>query len=304
MIDQRFMLASEVHELQALLAGVPAENVIERMSLESRLEKVRAELAALPLAANAPQTARLTFRGRPVFGSHGIAADFAGKAAGAFADAFAAVAASLNENLRSMGPIPDRDKNQLLITGTAIGSFGFEFELPSANPALFPELETPQSAMTKIAALFRLAAEGSDDEVAEVVEEVHPRAVRKVHDFLALLVEQEAWCGLEFSGHRFRYADYAQIRASCERLKSENIQESKETYRGKFQGVLPNARSFEFRLADKEGLIKGKIDPAIDDPGILNREWLNRPVTVQFNVMQVGQGRPRFTLMSLDDLHT
>lgn len=303
MIDQRFMLESEVHELQALLAGVPAENVIERMSLESRLEKVRAELAALPLKINAPRIARLTFRGRPVFGSHGIAADFAGKATEAFADAFAAVAASLNENLRYMGPIPDRDKNQLLITGTAIGSFGFELELPSADPALFPELETPQSAMTKILALFRLAAEGSDDEVAEVVEEVHPRAVRKLHDFLEFLVEREAWCGLEFSGHRFRYSDYAQIKVSYERLKSENIQESKETYRGEFQGVLPNARSFEFRLADQQELIKGKIDPAIDDPGILNREWLNRPVTVEFNVMQVGKGRPRFTLVTLGDLH-
>ncbi|RRD43106.1 hypothetical protein EII18_04085 [Comamonadaceae bacterium OH3737_COT-264] len=302
MIDQRFMLESEVHELQALLAGVPAENVIERMSLESRLEKVRAELAALPLEINAPRIARLTFRGRPVFGSHGIAADFAGKATEAFADAFAAVAASLNENLRYMGPIPDRDKNQLLITGTAIGSFGFELELPSADPALFPELETPQSAMTKILALFRLAAEGSDDEVAEVVEEVHPRAVRKLHDFLEFLVEQEAWCGLEFADQFFLYSGHEQIKKSHERLKSDNIQERTEAYRGEFQGVLPAGRKFEFFLIDQDGLIRGKVDQAIEDPDILNREWLHKPVTAQFKVMQVGQARPRFTLMSLDDL--
>ena len=270
------------------------------MGLESQLESARAALATLPQQI-APK-ARLTFRGKPVFGSHGIAADFGGKAAGAFSDAFAAVAAGLSEGLRYMGPIPNRDKNQLLITGTAIGSFGFEFELPAAEPSLFPETEKAQEAMTKIEALFRLAAEGSDDEVAEVIEEVHPRAVKKVHDFLELLVQQQAWCGLEFGDRFFRYADYEQIKASCERLKDENIQETEKIYRGEFQGVLPAGRTFEFRLTDQAGLIRGKIDLTIEDPDVLNREWLHKPVTVKLNVLQVGQGRPRFTLMTLDDL--
>lgn len=294
-------VASEIRELEALLADIPEGNVIERMSLEARLESVKSTLASLPQQA-APK-ARLIFRGKPVFGSHGIAADFASKAAGAFSDAFAVVAAGLSGGLRDMGPIPNQDKNQLLITGTAIGSFGFEFELPVAEPSFFPEAEKAQEAMAKIQALFRLAAEGSDDEVAEVIEEVHPRAVKKVHDFLELLVQQQAWCGLEFGNRIFRYADFEQVRASCERLRDENIQETQETYRGEFQGVLPAGRTFEFQLADQAGLIRGKIDLAIEDPDVLNREWLHKPVTVKLNVMRVGEGRPRFTLMTLDDLH-
>ncbi len=294
-------VASEIRELETLLAAIPEGNVIERMSLESRLESARAELAVLPQQI-APK-ARLTFRGKPLFGSHGVAADFGGKAAGAFSDAFAAVAAGLSEGLRYMGPIPNRDKNQLLITGTAIGSFGFEFELPAPEPSLFPEAEKAQEAMFKVEALFRLAAEGSDDEVAEVIDEIHPRAVKKVYEFLELLVQQQAWCALEFADRFFRYADYEQIKASCERLKDDNIQEREETYRGEFQGVLPTGRTFEFRLADQVGLVKGKVDLAIDDPDVLNREWLHKPVTIKLNVMQVGQGRPRFTLMTLDNLH-
>lgn len=301
MTNDYLTIASEIRELEKLLAAIPEGNVIERMSLESRLESAKAALAGLPQQF-APK-ARLTFRGKPVFGSHGIAADFGSKAAGAFSDAFAAVAAGLSEGLRYMGPIPNRDKNQLLITGTAIGSFGFEFELPAAEPSLFPEAEKAQEAMTKIEALFRLAAEGSDDEVAEVIEEVHPRAVKKVHDFLELLVQQHAWCGLEFADRFFIYTDYAQIKASCERLKDENIQEREETYQGKFQGILPTGRTFEFQPSDREGVIRGKVDLAIADPDVLNREWLHKPVTVKLNVMQVGQGRPRFTLMTLDDLH-
>lgn len=201
-----------------------------------------------------------------------------------------------------MGPIPNRDKNQLLITGTAIGSFGFEFELPAPELTLFPEQENPQIAIEKIEALFRLAATGSDDEVAEVIEEVHPRAVKKVYDFLELLVQQQAWCGLEFEGHSFRYADYEQLKISCERLKDENIHEQEETYSGKFEGVLPTGRSFEFRLNDQKSVIKGKIDRTIDDPDILNRDWLHKPVTAKFHMMQVGKGRPRFTLKSISDL--
>lgn len=300
MTNNYLTIVSEISELDNLLATIPEGNVIERMSLESRLESAKAALAELPQKI-APK-ARLTFRGKPVFGSHGIAADFGGKAAGAFSDAFAAVTAGLSESLRYMGPIPNRDKNQLLITGTAIGSFGFEFELPAAESSLFPETEKTQEAMTKIAELFRLAAEGSDDEVAEVVEEIHPRAVKKVHDFLDLLVQQQAWCGLDFADRFFRYADYEQIKASCERLKSDNIQEREENYRGEFQGILPAGRTFEFQLSDQKGLIKGKVDQAIDDPDVLNREWLHKPVTVRLNVMQVGQGRPRFTLMDLGDI--
>lgn len=301
MNNEYLSVASEIKELEALLADIPEGNVIERMSLESRLESARAALASLHQQV-APK-ARLTFRGKPVFNSHGIAADFGGKAAGAFSDAFAAVAAGLSGGLRDMGPIPNRDKNQLLITGTAIGSFGFEFELPAEDPSLFPGVEKAREAMAKIEALLRLAAEGSDDEVAEVIEEVHPRAVKKVHDFLELLVQQQAWCGLEFGDRLFRYADFEQVRASCERLKDENIQETQETYRGEFQGVLPAGRTFEFQPADQAELIRGKIGLAIEDPDVLNRKWLHKPVTVKLDVMQVGQGRPRFTLMTLDDLY-
>lgn len=296
-------IASEITELENLLATIPEGNVIERMSFESRLESARVALAGLshPVVQNA-QKARLTFRGKPVFGSYGIAADFGGKAAGAFSDAFAAVTAGLSEGLCHMGPIPNKDKNQLLITGIAIGSFGFEFQLPDPEPSLFPGAWKAQEAMTKIEALFRLAVEGTDDEVAEIIEEVHPRAVKKVYEFLELLVQQQAWCGLEFGDRFFRYANHEQIKLSCERLKADNIQEREETYRGEFQGVLPTGRTFEFRLADQNGLIKGKVDLTIDDPDVLNREWLHKPVTVKLNVMQLGQGRPRFTLMALNDL--
>lgn len=294
-------MMAEIHELEEMLAAIPQDRVIDRMSLESRLQIVREMLDALPKTVEALK-ARLTFRGKPVFGSHGISADFGAKAAGAFSEAFTVVAAALNESLRDMGPIPNRDRNQLMITGTAIGSFGFEFELPAQPVTLFPEMEKSEEAMQKIETLFRLAAEGSDDDIAEVIDEIHPRAVKKVYEFLDVLIQNQAWCGLEFGDRSFRYSGFEQIKASSARLRDDNIQEREESYQGEFQGVLPTGRTFEFKLLGKEGLIKGKVDPAVKDPDILNREWLHKRASIKLNVMQVGQGRPRYTLMSLEDV--
>ena len=305
MNNETLFVASEIQELESLLASIPEENVIDRMSLEARLATARETLSSLPPQRD-NQKVKLVFRGKPVLGSRGISADFSAKATSVFSDAFAAVAATLSEGLRSdMGPIPDRDKNQLFITGTAIGSFGFEFELPENDrEPLFPdEMTKAQEAMLKVESLFKLAAEGSDDEVAEVVEEIHPRAVKKVHEFLDLLVQQQAWCALEFADRSFRYKDGAQVKKSCERLKDDNIQEGEEIFTGEFQGILPASRTFEFRLQDQNTPpLKGRIDKTIENPDVLNREWLHKPATVKFSVMRVGQGRPRYMLKNLHDL--
>lgn len=301
MNNDHLYLASEIRELESLIEGIPESNVIERMSLESRLSSIKAELDSLPQPDLMAEKACLTFRGKPVVGTHGIYADFAAKAAGAFSEAVAAIAAALSAGLSDMGPIPDREKNQLLITGTAVGSFGFEFELPKPEPTLFPEGSGSKAALERIELLFRLAAEGSDDQVAEVVEEVHPRAVRKVHEFLELLSQQKAWCGLRFAERKFFYRDLAQLEQSCKRLKEDNIHETVSRFHGKLVGMLPFSRNFELQAVEGE-VIKGKIDSSIADLEELSRNWLHQSIEIKLQVIQVGNGRPRYTLMSLDDL--
>jgi hypothetical protein len=297
---QHNVISSEIAELEQILATMPPTEVIARISFESRLRSAKAALAAIvnsPLA----KKAKLTFRGRPVFGSHGIAADFGTKAAGAFSDAFAAVAAGLSESLQYMGPIPDKAKNQLLITGTAIGSFGFEFELPPKKDDLFPDAGRTDEALQKLQDLLRISAEGSDDAMAELVEEIHPRAVRKVSDFVGYLVQQQALCGLEFEDRFFRFDSSEQLQFSAERLQEENIRERDEEFIGSFAGVLPSSRTFEFNLQDGNP-IKGKVSLEIEDPDLLNREWLKKAAKITLGVIQVGQGRPRYTLKSWESV--
>jgi len=297
------MLSSEVAELNALLEEIPAENTIERVGLESRLRTITEKLKDAQYT-NPISTARITFRGEPVWGTHGILADFGAKAASAFTDAVTAVAASLEENLKYMGPIPDKQKNQLLITGTATGSFGFEFEIPQEQGEdLFPESSPVAVALRKVQELFSLTTIGNDDEIAEVVEEIHPRAVKKVADFLDVVKKGKAWCGIETEEGIFRFDSLEQLQQSSERLKEDNLHENDEELVGEFQGILSQSRTFEFLPLGSSDVIRGKISPEIEDPDVLNRDYLHHQIKIKFHIIQFGQGKPRYSLLSLKQIH-
>lgn len=299
--SQHSSVQSEIDELEKILAALPEESAIERYAFERRLESARHVFESLAPREREAEALSLTFRGSPVDASHGISADFAGKASNAFADAFAAVLAGQNNRLRYMGPIPDKSRYPLMITGTAVGSFGFEIELPK-DFDLIDELVGADQAVDTLKALLRVSAQGTDEEVTELVENIHPRAVKKVADFLEVLHQNDAWCGLEFRDDFFKYSSIEQLEVSEARLKEENIARTEEVFFGEFQGVLPQGRTFEFKVAGEDNIIRGKVDPAIDEPDVLNRDWLHRPVQATLSVVQVGQGRPRYTLLSLDSL--
>ncbi|MDR1484398.1 MAG: hypothetical protein LBT09_06205 [Planctomycetaceae bacterium] len=295
-------LITEIYELEKILSNFPADRVIDRMSFEARLKSVKEELAQLPQQEE-KTSVRLTFKGKPVWGSHGIEADFGSKATALFSDAFSMVMSDANRTLSDCGPIPGKDAKPLFITGIAVGSFGFEFELPPKDKHLFPDLDPSENAIKKIENLFRLAADGSDDDIAEQIVDMQQRTISKVHEFLNFMVQQGAWCGLEFEDTFFQFTDLEQIKKAENRLSDNNINESDESLQGEFQGILPKSRTFEFnKQSFQENVIRGKIDRAIVEPDILNREWLHRPVTTKFHVVKVGQGYPKYTLLSLDDI--
>lgn len=299
-------LLTEKSELESIIAQIPPDDVIEKSSFEAKLKYINEQISNIQSQACAPESAKLTFRGAPVLGTHGIFANFATIATAAFSDAFTAVAAGLESDFHYMGPIPNRAQNQLLITGTAVGSFGFELELPRYEEGgqlpLFPSPSKAEKALEKIVELFDLAATGSDDDLSELVNEIHPRAVRKVADFLKYLLDHEAWCGFEFKEKVFKYSGTEQVQSSFERIKDENIKNSQAQFTGKFQGVLPKGRTFEFLVFDTQDVIRGKIGLDIQDPFEINKSFLDRRVSTTFSILQVGQARPRYTLEKLENI--
>lgn len=87
-------LQAEHSALEKLLAELPDGREIERLGLEARKREIEESLAAQPAPCRDPLRARLTFRGRPIVGSHGIFAEFVAVVVGAFSEAVAALGCS------------------------------------------------------------------------------------------------------------------------------------------------------------------------------------------------------------------
>jgi hypothetical protein len=280
--------------LMRMIAETPEEDVLDRTSLSARLRTVEELLSQSHPGKRDPARVRLTFRGRPVVGSHGILAEFGMKAVNGFTESVTAMAASLIAPLAAMGPIPNRDQHQLLITNTALGSFGFELEEHRTGQLMLGEESAVAQALVRTQSLLR-GTQGTDDELADSAADADRRALDKVRAFLEVLADNEAVCTVQFGESIVSFGDVGQVRTSIERLSQENLREESEELRGELQGVLPKARAFEFKLESSQ-IIRGKISPTVVDPDALNRD-LHRLVVIKVMVTRVGSGRPRYMLL-------
>lgn len=290
-------LRAEQAALKRMLADIPPEDVLDRSGLEARLQDVEEQLRAAGSPSRGPARAVLTFRGRPVVDHHGVFADFGTQAANRFTDAVTKVAAGLTAPLSAMGPIPHRNNSQLLITSTAIGSFGFEFEEYRSSVLDFGEDSTAAQAIAIVGTLLE-STQGTDDELADSAAAADPRAISAVREFLELLASNEAVCALEYNRRIARFRDVGEVRRAVERLSQDNLQEKEATLHGEFQGVLPRARRFEFKLSANEEVIRGSISSAISDPDVINQH-LHQPIKITVMMTQVGNGKPRYVLLSI-----
>ncbi len=294
-------LLAERGTLEQLVAETPAAEVIDLRSFHVRLETINRLLGEQLSDDRQPSKARLTYRGRPVIGSYGVYADFGLNATKAFADTVSMLAASYEGPLASMGPIPNRRQNQLLITSTALGSFGFELE---EHRDEFPSSELPESpvarALVQTQELLREAATGNDDELTDAASGHDERVIASARAFLKTLIDHEAVCGLAVQDRAFSFRDVGEVRRSYERLSRENLHEEVRTLEGEFVGALPHRRTFEFRLAGTQEIIVGKIGPGVPHPEKINAH-LYSMVQITVLATQAGQGRPRYVLGSLPD---
>lgn len=301
MTSRKAEIESEMSAIQTILAEMPDSVRIERIGLDERLRELQVEKDNLALDT-VRLVSNLTFRGDGVEGSRGIYADFGSKAAKSFSDAYSSVVAGLEENLRYMGRIPDRADHDLLITGTAIGSFGFTLELPPHEPDLLFEGHTiEETAIKKIREVLEVSSTGTDDDVAELVDAIHPRAVRKISDFMSLVATSNSTFALDIEGDFYRFDDTETLLRSATRLAGGNVKEYTEKLVGAFIGLLPKSRNFEFRTVD-DVVYRGKLSGEIDNPELINDSYLGNLVSVKFDVVQVGQGRPRYTLTAFSNI--
>jgi hypothetical protein len=292
---EHLQLRAEKTALERMIAATPVDDILDRGSLVARLEEIEQRIAELEREEREPARVRLTFRGRPVIGSHGIFAEFGTRAVSSFAESVTAMAASLARPLFAMGPIPQRDQHQMLITSTAPGSFGFELEehrtgqLPAGEPSAVAR------AIDRTRRLLQ-GTLGSDEDLADSASEVDSRALDKVRAFLQTLVDDEAVCTMQVGDAQVRFSDVGQVRISLQRLSRENLREEEQILTGALQGVLPDGRVFEFKLADTGQVIRGKLGAGVPDASALHQH-LHGLTRIKVMVRRVGSGRPRYVLL-------
>jgi hypothetical protein len=293
--DHLHLLAERAF-LQARLAELPDSARIMRISTQLRLRAIENRLVQEPVDEQAPARVRLTFNGAPVIGSHGIFAEFGMKAISHFTEIVAAMAASLSTPLAPMGPIPNRAQHQLLITSTVLGSFGFELEEYRAAP-LPPNAASPVAQALERTQNLLQSTLGTDDQLADSAAETDPRALEKVRIFLQTLVDNEAICTLQNQARGFRFTDVGQIRTSLTRLGQDNLHEDEQDLEGELQGIMPTARTFEFKPVNQSEIVRGKLGPAIQNSNALNAHLYQR-AKIKVMVTRVGNGRPRYVMMA------
>jgi hypothetical protein len=296
-------LQAQRGQLAGILAAMPSEQVIDRLSLESRIKWLDESLGTVQQPTRLPARAKLTFRGKPVVGSYGVFAEFGAKAVDGFADAIATLAASLEGPLGARGTLPNRENYRMLITGTAIGSFGFELEEHIQGDTLpFAEASPVEEALEQTKTILR-ATQGTDEDLAEAISGTDPRALAVLREFIETLAAGEAVCSIEFGAEPFRFADVGAVRRCEQRLSQDTIHEEEQTIDGTFQGVLPHRRSFEFKVAGSGEILSGKVGGSIENAGEINRV-LDRPVQIAVLATRVGNGRPRYRLLNYENVNT
>jgi len=290
-------LKAEVNTLEKILESIPAEDILDRASIETRLEVVKGQLSDTAPLEHEPVKAVLTFGGRPVRGSEGVLASFASKAISAFSEAVTAVGASLHATLAPTGPVPNRDQYQMMIIGTARGSFGFQLQ-ESSEQLEFDEDSTVAKALEATRSLLDGSIGVDDEQLAEAAADMDQRALDKIRSFVGVLNDNEALCTLKHGDKSFRFKDSGQVRRSLDRLSTEYLSESDQVLPVTFGGAMPHKGSCEFQIEGNKEWLTAKIGPGVEHPDSIN-DHRGQVVEAKMLVTQAGRGRPRYKLLEL-----
>ncbi len=293
-------LVGERTALRRMIEETPAEDVIDRGALVARLEEVEEELAAATIDEREPVRVSLTFSGEPVEGSRSIDAQFGGKAVSLFTEAVALTAASFStgEQLQPGGPIPGARDRRLRIIGAAVGSFGFELELPPPEtplPAGVPDPEAEALAAT-LTTLSRALA-GDEEGLSESLSTIDLRATRKLGEFVTLSLNRRALFSVRFEGRRLVVPDHAATSRAAAALRPDDVKQQTVTFRATLTGLRPSKPDFECTREGGGEVLLGSIDRRADIPRI--QALLGQSAPFRFRETRVRAAQARYVLLGV-----
>lgn len=300
-------IEAELAALAALIAAAPDDDILGRMSLESRRDELQRELTALNASAENRAKIALYFGGEPVVGSTGVEVGFGADSLFTFQDLITKVWAAGAGQLAPMGPIPDRAASQLHITSLVHGSFGFLLEeLDEHGEPLF---ESPlKAAADRTAAYIADIADANESRFVETLEVLDPRVFSAVRNFFGTVHRANATFRVVEGDTDARF-DRVAIERAWSRIEASEMEEEHITIEGQLLGMIPVGRRFEFDPDGATKIIKGKVGEQFSqtylermkDEQFAGRRW---KAVLHHKIVQ-RRGRPpldSYTLLELNEI--
>ena len=254
---ERDATKADLSAVEALLsARTPEEDPIGHMQFSRRLEDLRRRLGEIESVPSTTAEVGLFFGGRPVVGSHGILAEFGAKAVAEFQTLVSSTFAAQEGALGTRGPVPQRDRTQLLLTDVARGSFGF----------ILQQADDPQlvdSAMKDVVShavdlIFRVAS--PDQEVFEsLAEGVDNRVLNSLRSFFKVLDDAGATMRIVEDRREFTL-QREEVGLARERTEGVSLVETEGEATGTIY-ILPVGRRFELHPVGGGDALKGVVAP-------------------------------------------
>lgn len=303
----------EVDALKADLAAVTAllaartedDDPVGWLQLSSRKADLESELIPLEAAPETKAAVALFFGGRPVLGSKGIVANFAGKIIDRYQDLVAKRYAALESGpLGDRGRIPTSSTNaQMLITEVARGSFGFVLEESSETSSLFDT--SLKKVVDEISELIHRLSVADEESFEAVMDTLDNRLLASLKEFFKTLDEAGATLKL-VEGQK----EYVLQREDVERARvrvdsMEEIGEQEQEVTG-IVYLLPDSQRFE--LYEDGAVRKGAVtmeclDELRGEAAAIPADVLGRPWRVRLKVREVrqrsGAAKVSYTLTQL-----
>ncbi|WP_148045609.1 hypothetical protein [Salinisphaera orenii] len=239
-------LKAEAAELRQLLVEAQRfGDVVGEIQYNERLEEISRELYELAESDANLASVALFFSGKPVVGSRGIAADFAGKLLESYQDIVSKAFAKAEIGaLGERGRVPMKQSTDLMVTGLTHGSFGFVLEELSDQAEIHDT--ALKEVLSSVSDLLRHVGAENESEFDEAAEDLDPRTLVALRDFFKRLDSSEA--AVRFvEGQREFFLDEKAVHRGRVRTEAIEIDEKSALLEGILIGFLPDHRKFELR---------------------------------------------------------
>jgi hypothetical protein len=305
-LEKEALLADRA-AVQTMLAALDQNDPVGRLTFESRLDEINAQLVALDHTFETIGSVALMFGGSPVYGSRSISADFAGEALKTFQDLIIKrVATEEFGPLGERGPVRRHRESNLALREIVRGSVGFLLEEHGENQEL-ADTATKKAIEDVTEVITRTASENIDD-FETAVETLDSRLLLSLRAFFRNLDESNATVRI-VEGDRDAKFDAVAIRRARDRVEMTEIEERESNnVVGELLGLLPHQRRFEMRLTETNEVVRGPVaaDCAAEylelveapDQNVVGRTWRAR---MKLRVIRERNKEPRtlYTLIGL-----